>query len=143
MTAIATWKNKVHAAENGGNYPRWFEAILDIGVTGTIAQNNTVQLLDCIGTVVVHAVVWEILTEFTASVDFSIGKATGTELSTGFNADQAAGTQGVGTNTVPVLFKNDTVDVAILNAGAAAGKARFSFLVSDLAVPILTTQQVP
>jgi len=143
MTAIATWKNKVHAAENGGNYPRWVEAILDIGVTGTIAQNDTVQLLNCIGTVVVHAVVWEILTAFTATVDLTVGKATGTELSTAINVDGAAGTQGVSTNTVPVLFKDDTVDVAVLNAAAAAGKIRFSFLVSDLALPMLNTQQVP
>ena len=143
MTAIATWKNKVHAAENGGNYPRWVEAILDIGVTGTVAQNDTVQLLNCIGTVVVHRVVWEILTAFTATVDLTVGKATGTELSTAINVDGAAGTQGVGTNTVDVLFTNDTVDVAVLNAAAAAGKIRFWFLVSDLAVPMLTSQQVP
>lgn len=64
-----------------------------------------------------------------ATANFTLGKTTGTELLTSTNLDGTAGTCTPFTNTAPISFDNDAIDLAIDTANAVTGQVRVTAMV--------------
>ena len=110
---------------------RLVECVVDFSSV-TVAENDIIELVETEEGDVVLAMHYEVLTQCTATLGLSVGKAAGTEISTEISVDDAAGTKGVGTATTPQLFDDDTIDCKVLNAAPTAGKVRFTFLIAKM-----------
>ena len=103
---------------------------VDFSVTN-LAAGDWFQLFDLsVGHIVNWAVI-EIVTAGTASATVSLGVDAGTEVVTEVAADATAGTRYMSTNTVPIDFSGNTLDISGLTAALVLGVVRVTVGVAD------------